>query len=62
MVIFNVNRSGYSTEQVENETITVRELIKILENENPNDKVFFSNDNGYTYGYINENVITSEDY
>ena len=57
MVLLKTNRSGYTPKQVEDGTITVRELIDILENCNKNDKVFFSNDNGFTYGYINEDTI-----
>jgi hypothetical protein len=58
MVILKTNRTGYSPEQVENSTITVGELIDLLENENRNEKIVLSNDNGYTYGYINENSIS----
>lgn len=57
MVLLKTNRSGYLPKQVEDSTITVRELIELLENCNKNDKVFFSNDNGYTYGYINEDTV-----
>lgn len=57
MVILKTNRSGYTPEQVENSTITVGEFIDLLENEDRSEKIVFSNDNGYTYGYINENSI-----
>ena len=57
MVILRTNRSFYSPEQGENSTITVGELIDLLENENRNEKIMFSNDGGYTYGYIDEDVI-----
>ncbi len=57
MVILEVNRTGYSVEQIENKCITVGEFISRLQEENPNEKICFSNDGGYTYGYINENSI-----
>ena len=57
MVILKTNRSAYAPEQIEKTTITVGELIDLLEYENRNEKIFFSNDDGYTYGYINESVI-----
>ena len=38
--------------------MTVRELIDELEcNYNENDKIVFSNDNGYTYGYVGAGYI-----
>lgn len=57
MVILKTNRSAYAPEQIEKNTITVGELIDLLECENRNEKIVFSNDDGYTYGYINESVI-----
>ena len=57
MVILRTNRTYYSAEEAENESITVGELIERLEEFNPNDKVIFSNDNGYTYGYISRGTV-----
>ena len=34
--------------------MTVQELIDCLEGFDPDAKVYFSNDNGYTYGNISE--------
>lgn len=51
-------RSGYSPEQVERRTCTIRELIDLLGSfadespEGEDTKVFLSNDRGYTYGEI----------
>lgn len=60
MVYINTNRNGYATEQCGN-TLTVAELIEILENFDGNEKVFFRNDNGYTYGSIDESDIMDYD-
>ena len=52
MVILKTNRSAYAPEQIEKTTITVGELIDLLEYENRNEKI-----DGYTYGYINESAL-----
>lgn len=43
------NRNGYSPEQC-GRTLTVGELIEILESFDPERPVFLRNDRGYTYG------------
>lgn len=59
-------RQGYAPDQVERNTMTVRELIDYLEElacENGDDtRVFIQNDNGYTFGAINYGTITVGDY
>jgi len=45
------NREAYSTSQV-GDTMTVGELIEVLENYDENDRVYLCHDNGYTYGGI----------
>lgn len=52
-------RNGYSPDQC-GETITVGELIGILKQYDRDMKVYFSNDNGYTYGSLEEDDIESE--
>ena len=55
------NRSEYSVKEAANNSITVRELIEYLErNLDPDSPIVFSNDNGYTYGYITESVVDEE--
>ena len=50
-------RTGYCPEQCRN-TMTVGELINFL-HEYPDDlKVYLCNDNGYTYGEINDSSFT----
>lgn len=44
-------REGYAPRQC-SRTVTVGELIDILEQYDENMKVYFSNDEGYTYGSI----------
>lgn len=51
-----VARSGYTPTQCE-KTLTVRELIEILEGYEDDTPVYLSNDNGYTYGHISEEDI-----
>ena len=53
IVTLNTNRSEYDIRDAAACSMTVRELIDELEcNYNENDKIVFSNDNGYTYGGI----------
>lgn len=55
------NRNGYSIEQC-GRTLTVGELIEILEQFDYDRPVYLRNDNGYTYGSITEmDVIPAED-
>lgn len=56
------NRNGYSPDQCKN-TMTVGELIEFLQDYDEEAKIFLRNDNGYTYGSINQrDFTTSEDY
>ena len=52
-LVLEANRTCYGLEQLDN-TMTIRELIEMLENYDEDMKVCVSNDNGYTYGEINE--------
>ena len=49
------NRSFYSEDEAAQESFTVGELIEFLETHYPDKsaKVVMENDNGYTYGYVN---------
>ena len=49
----NGNRNGYSPEQC-GRTMTVGELIEFLSDYNEDSPVYLSNDNGFTYGSIQE--------
>lgn len=61
-VFINGKRNGYAPDQC-GETMTVKELIEMLEGYDEDALVFLSNDNGYTYGSINQwDFSTSEDY
>lgn len=54
-------RNGYGPDQC-GRTLTVGELIEILEEFDSDRPVFLRNDNGYTYGSITEGDInTAED-
>jgi len=60
MIVFKTNRSYYSPQEAEEETITVGELKELLDHYDDDEKIAFNNDNGYTYGYINADVIEEE--
>ena len=61
MTIFlNTKKSGYSTDQC-GKTLTVGELIEFLEGFDPESKIFFKNDNGYTFGSIRDSDIEEEE-
>ena len=47
-------REAYSPEQIRDRTMTVRQLIAFLEDFDEDTLVMLSNDDGYTYGIINE--------
>jgi len=53
-VIIEAQRTGYSTSQVDR-TMTVGELIKMLQGYDEDSLVYLSHDNGYTYGGIDYN-------
>jgi len=61
---FETSRIGYSAEQAEEwkTALTVGELIEVLSQYDKDRKVFFSNDDGYTYGSITEDCIEEEEY
>ena len=46
-------RDAYSADQIK-KTLTVGEIIRILEQYDEDTKVLLQNDNGYTYGSIRE--------
>lgn len=52
-------RNGYEPKQC-GETMTVGDLIDFLENYNENTRVYLRNDNGYTYGNIDEFSFSEE--
>lgn len=54
------NRNGYAQHQIASRTCTVRQLINYLQEQDPDLKVVISNDNGYTYGYVDVDEITIE--
>ena len=57
MVILKTNRETYDENWAAAYSMTVKEFIELLEQEDENEKIIFSNDNGYTYGVIRENTI-----
>ena len=52
-LFINGNRNGYTTKQC-GHTLTVGELIGILEDYDGDMPIYLNNDNGYTYGSITE--------
>ncbi len=61
MLLLKTSRDGYTPEQC-GDTFTVGELIDILSEYDSDEKVYFDNDNGYTYGSLygcfNEDYLT----
>ena len=61
IAILKTNRNEYSIKEAANGSITVRELIEYLQdNLDLDSRIVFSNDGGYTYGYITENVVDEQ--
>ena len=60
MLFIDGRREGYAPDQCR-KTMTVQELIKHLENFDPDLKVYLKNDNGYTYGSITESSFEEEE-
>ncbi len=52
IVMFNTSRDSYDIRESADCSMTVGELISELRNYDEDDKIVFSNDGGYTYGYI----------
>lgn len=59
-VFIEGRRDGYSPDQCK-KTMTVGELIAMLEDYDEDAKVYLKNDNGYTYGSITQSSF-EEDY
>ena len=55
----SARREGYAVDQISN-TMTVGELIRLLEDYDEDMEVYISNDNGYAYGGITEGRIDME--
>lgn len=52
-------REGYSFDQV-GRTMTVGELIEVLQNYDEDTPIYLSHDNGYTYGGITQGRIDTD--
>ena len=57
VLTLRTNRAEYELSAVLDDSITVCELIELLKMYAPSMKVAFSNDNGFTYGYINAECL-----
>ena len=60
MVIMQVRRNGYSPQQC-GKTMTVGELLELLEGFDEEEKIYTSHDNGYTFGEVCERDFDSQD-
>ena len=61
IVTLNTNRSEYDIREAAKCSCTVRELVdELLSNYNEDDKIVFSNDNGYTFGYVGAGYIDAQ--
>lgn len=52
-------RTGYGPDQC-GKTMTVREMIEWLEQYDDDTEIYLKNDNGYTFGNIDENSFEEE--
>jgi len=58
-VQLSTERTAYEPSQIYiDSTLTVKELIEILEDMDENAPVIFSNDRGYTYGALTEEQVS----
>lgn len=55
-LILNTSRDGYGTNQIRR-TMTVGELIELLQDFDPDTPIYTGHDNGYTYGPVREDMI-----
>jgi len=61
IVMLLTNREEYDIRDAASRSMTVRQLIDELEcNYDENAKIVFSNDHGYTYGYVGAGYIDSK--
>ena len=61
IVMLLTNREEYDIRDAASRSMTVRQLIDELEcNYNEDDKIVFSNDHGFTYGYVGAGYIDSK--
>lgn len=60
-ISIEIERLGYSPYQVVDRTMTVGDLMSILEDYDPETPIIISNDKGYTYSPIEERNITDGD-
>lgn len=58
-VYLDTTRSGYGPDQCP-QTLTVREMIELLEELDPDAEVFLRNDGGYTYGHITRDAFEED--
>lgn len=52
-------REGYAPNQIK-KTMTVGELIELLQDYDENTPIYLKNDNGYTYGSITESSFEDD--
>lgn len=57
VVEIKTSRDSYSRRYVIDPSLTVGELIEILNQYDDDTKVIFNNDNGYTFGFLREEDI-----
>lgn len=60
VLMFNTSRDGYGIDQC-GRTMTVGELIELLNEYDEDTKIYYKNDGGYTYGKITEYRIELEE-
>ncbi len=59
--MIDTGRDSYTPAQCD-ATLTVKELMDILEGFDPDQPVYLRNDNGYTYGFLSDDRIDEADF
>lgn len=60
IAVISTTRTDYSAKAAASRTVTVADFISMLEGFEPDTPIVFSNDNGYTYGRISEDLLSEE--
>ncbi len=60
VVIIQTNRDCYSKNEAAERTMTVSELVSLLEGYDEDTPIVLSFDNGYTYGWLKESRIEDD--
>lgn len=61
-LVIEVHRDAYDVGEIAGRTLTVGQLIEVLDKYDSSLPVVIAHDNGYTYGKVTESCMTEEGY